>query len=126
MLRQDFAPDTVAVVRGLLGPEAAASASAPRPETQSKPVPGSDGKFVLDDAGAAVYNFGKHRGHRVLESQETRDYLAWMRDKADFTPEVKALVVSWIGPGPAKPPSPSAAAGPSPAPPAASDTPPRP
>lgn len=36
-----------------------------------------DGKFVWDENGAVVFNFGKHRDEPVCDI-EKRDYLEWM------------------------------------------------
>lgn len=58
-------------------------------------------KFYADAAGTIFYNFGKYRGQPIFASKDTRDYLGWMRDKADFPDDIKALLVSWIG---ARPP----------------------
>ncbi len=57
-------------------------------------------KFYADAAGTVFYNFGKFRGQAIFATKETKDYLGWMRDKADFPDDVKALVVSWIGAAP--------------------------
>lgn len=56
-------------------------------------------KFYADAAGTICFNFGKHRGRPVFESADTRDYLAWIRDKGDFPDDVKMLVRTWIGSG---------------------------
>lgn len=47
------------------------------------------GKFVLDDTGIVVLNFGKHHGKAV--SSVPLDYLEWM-SRGDFAPSTKALV----------------------------------
>jgi DNA polymerase-3 subunit epsilon len=53
-------------------------------------------KFYADDKGTVFYNFGKYRGQPALATKETKDYLLWMRDKADFPADVKALVVQLL------------------------------
>ena len=58
-------------------------------------------KFYADAAGTVFYNFGKYRGQAIFASRETKDYLGWMRDKADFPDDIRALLASWIGPAPA-------------------------
>jgi DNA polymerase-3 subunit epsilon len=60
-------------------------------------------RFYADSKGTIFYNFGKFRGRAIFETKETKDYLSWMRDKADFPDDVKALLVQWIGPP--KPPT---------------------
>lgn len=49
-------------------------------------------KFYADAAGTIHYGFGKYRGRPVFENKDTKDYLLWMRDKADFAPDVKTVV----------------------------------
>ncbi|MEK6985328.1 MAG: 3'-5' exonuclease [Candidatus Thermoplasmatota archaeon] len=61
-------------------------------------------KFYADAAGTIFYNFGKFRGQAIFASKETKDYLSWMRDKADFPDDIRALLVSWIGPRPSPQP----------------------
>jgi DNA polymerase-3 subunit epsilon len=68
-----------------------------RPDGQERNWLDHGRKFYADAGGTIFYNFGKFRGRPVFETKESRDYLAWMRDKADFPDDVKALVVSWIG-----------------------------
>lgn len=53
-------------------------------------------KFYADGNGTVFYGFGKYRNRPVFENKETKDYLLWMRDKADFAPDVKALVAQWL------------------------------
>jgi DNA polymerase-3 subunit epsilon len=58
------------------------------------PEPGHvdrEGRFSWRD-GEAFFNFGKHRYHSLEQvSQEDPDYINWIIDKADFSPEVKEI-----------------------------------
>lgn len=51
------------------------------------------GKFVRNEAGEAVYNFGKHKGARVSDDPS---FAAWMRGK-DFTANTLMHVESILG-----------------------------
>lgn len=66
-------------------------------------------RFYADGKGTIRFGFGKYRDCAVLQAHRCTkdavakdtshsDYLLWMRDKGDFPGDVKALVVSWIGP----------------------------
>ncbi|MCA1819609.1 MAG: 3'-5' exonuclease [Thermoplasmatota archaeon] len=89
------------------------------------PVPISEGqgKFHRSGAGHLAFSFGRYRGCPALEMHECAidlrrgthaDYLRWMFGKADFSPEVKALVAQMLAgasPGPPAIPAPSPGAG---------------
>ncbi len=53
----------------------------------------SEGKFVFID-GVACFNFGKLRGQPMSADV---NYLQWMRDKGNFSSEVKRIVSAAIG-----------------------------
>ncbi|HLF16970.1 MAG TPA: 3'-5' exonuclease [Candidatus Thermoplasmatota archaeon] len=75
-----------------------------RPDAQAKTWLDHGHRFYLDAAGTIRFGFGKYRDQPALEQ---KDYLGWMRDKGDFPPDVKTMVVQWIGPPPGARPPPS-------------------
>lgn len=55
-----------------------------------------DGKFVFDENDEAVFNFGRYEltGEtlkQVAKSDRGKGYLTWIRDKSDFSDEVKKI-----------------------------------
>jgi DNA polymerase III subunit epsilon len=65
-------------------------------------------RFYADGKGTIRFGFGKYRDCPVLQvhvcpkevpprEASHSDYLAWIRDKGDFPPDVRTLVVQWIG-----------------------------
>ncbi|MEA3189807.1 MAG: polymerase subunit epsilon [Thermoplasmata archaeon] len=80
-----------------------------RPDREQKDWLDHGRRFYADPQKVFRFGFGKYRDCPVLNvhncTKDPRggeashsDYLAWMRDKGDFPEDVKALVVSWIGP----------------------------
>lgn len=50
------------------------------------------GKLKYDENGNLYYNFGKHKDHLVLESQDTRQYANWILNNKDFSNQVKKFL----------------------------------
>lgn len=80
-----------------------------RPESADKQWLDHGRRFYADAKGMIRFGFGKFRDCPALQPHdctkegsarrmEHKEYLAWMRDKGDFPGDVKALILTWIGP----------------------------
>ena len=100
VLRRQRAEHAAALPATLEGLEAPNLQRHFRPESASKNWLDHGHRFYADGQGVIRFGFGKHRDKAALQE---KDYLGWMRDKGEFPPDVKAMVVQWIGPSPFAP-----------------------